>query len=398
MRFETLTARQVEREARAATIDPEQVVPLSEAVIVADHSFTVQAANRAASDLLGWTEPRHLVRDLNQVSWSILGAAKLREIQVALVMRGRWSGSAVLERRDGSMFEAFVTACSLHAARDIPSGVVVTIRSRVVGNGSSGLPADAESFGVTGLPGSFCLHYQPEVDLRDGSVTGCEALLRWWHPGLGMVSPGPALAHPKWAARLAGLETWSVFAACRQAAAWAEKGRPARIALNVSEQHMNDPELLHRVRQAVVITGVDPSWLAIDLPVAALVRTPALARRVAAGLAELGVVVVVDSVYGAVPPETFDGIPASVLKIIPGNVGRSSAGSVDRPAEAAIELARSIGATSVAKSVETAADLRAVRGIGFDRAFGHVFSPAVGPAELFRTLVGPAAPDGVASM
>jgi EAL domain-containing protein (putative c-di-GMP-specific phosphodiesterase class I) len=383
VKLDSLLARQANRDARAATIDPERVVPLSEAVIVADHSFAVQSANDAAADLLGWIDPQSLVRDLNQVSWSIIGSSLLREIQLELVKRGKWSGQAVLERRDGSLFDGFMTACRLHAEGDHPMGVVITIRSLAVAEAWGSIPIDVESFGVKGLPGTFCLHYQPEVDLRSGSVTGCEALLRWWHPGMGMVSPGPAFAHPKWSARMAPLETWSVFAACRQAVAWADAGCELPVALNVSDRHLADTELVGRVRQALVITGLNPQHLSIDIPMTALVRSPTRARAAAQELADLGVTIVLDSVLGSVPNHALEGLPATVLKIIPGDLSDPDATA---SAMEAITLARSLGAVAVAKSVESADELKAVRELGFDRAFGHVFSPAIAPGEVLRTL------------
>lgn len=393
-RFDTLlarhTARELAREERdarpTAVIDPERVVPLSEAVIVADHSFVVQAANDAAAHLLRWPDPYELVRDLNQVPWSIFGAQQLREIQVALVMRGRWSGSVALLCRDGEPFEAFVTACSLHAGRDVPAGVVVTIRPQLVAPSAGELPTDAEAFGVRGLPGSFCLHYQPEVDLRSGAIAGCEALLRWWHPGLGLVSPGPALAHPKWSARLAGLETWSIFAACRQAMAWERGGARLPVALNVSANLLADPELVNRVRQALVVTGMAPGMLVVDVPVAAAAGASEAVRRVTTDLADLGVTVAIDGVRDARDQVALAQIPASVYKIIPEPV--SEAGVVGLRTAEAVGMAQTRGATTVAKSVETTTDLQAAQRLGFDRAFGHIFSPALSSADLARTLGG----------
>ena len=378
-----LLSRQATRQARSALIDPERVVPLSEGVIVADHSFEVQAANDTAAQLLGWDEPCSMVQDLNDVHLSIFGKVRLREIQVALVMKGRWSGPTLLERRDGSVFPAFVTVCRVHAARDVPAGIVFTVRPELVAPNPDGQSPDAEAFGVKGLPGSFCLHYQPEVDLRDGSVPGCEALLRWWHPGLGMVSPGPALAHPKWAARMAGLETWSIFAACRQAVRWEQQGRRVEVAINVSESHIADLELLGRVRQALVVTGVDASRIAIDLPVQAFTQQPRRARKVAADLHELGVTVVIDGVRDARSERVLADVPASVFKIIPARAGHTADQAADTVE--AVALARSRGAGTVAKTVETQSDLHAARMLGFDRAFGHVFSPALAPSELART-------------
>ncbi len=367
--------------------EAELVVPLAEGVLVADQLLTIHTANEAAADLLGWDDPSALVHAATTAAWELFETAQVSEVLDALGRSGRWSGTAFLERRDGTLLEALLSACSLHTAGGgAPSGTMVTIRPHVVAPFTPHPPPDSEAFDVEGLPGRFCLYYQPEFDLADGTVPSCEALLRWWHPDFGILSPGPSLARTKWAERLAGVEAWSVFAVCRQIAMWEDQGRPVQVALNVSRHHLRDPQLLPRVRQALDSTGIDPKQLAIDLPLSALVKDPVNVRHVVLDLADLGVALIVDGVSGDAPPTAFEGLPIAVLKIVVGNVGHPSAIGRHRSADDAIALARSIGATSVAKSVETAADLQALLEMGFDRAFGHVFSPALAPAALVPLL------------
>lgn len=372
---------------RLAIGDAELVVPMAEGVLVADHLLSIHTANEAAADLLGWHDPSELVRAAADAAWALLEKGQVSEVLDALSRTGRWSGTAFLERRDGTLFEALLSACSLHtAAGDQPAGTVLTIRPHIVAPFTAHPPPDSEAHDVDGLPGRFCLYYQPEFDLSDGSVPSCEALLRWWHPDFGILSPGPSLARTKWAERLAGVEAWSVFAACRQVASWEDQGRPVQVALNVSRHHLRDPQFIGRVCQALDSTGINPHQLAIDLPLSALVKDPINVRQVALDLADLGVVLIVDGVSGDASPATFEGLPISVLKIVVGNVGHPSAIGRHRSADDAIALAKSIGAVSVAKSVETAADLQALLEMGFDRAFGHVFSPALAPSALLPML------------
>lgn len=367
--------------------DAELVVPLAEGVLVADHTLAIHTANEAAADLLGWHDPSALVQAATDAVWELLEAGQVSEVLDAISRTGRWTGTAFLERRDGTLFEALLSACSLHTADGgLPSGTMLTIRPHVVAPFTAHPPPDSEAYDVEGLPGRFCLYYQPEFDLADGTVPSCEALLRWWHPDFGILSPGPSLARTKWAERLAGVEAWSVFAVCRQIAAWEDQGRPVQVALNVSRHHLRDPQFLPRVRQALDNTGIDPKQLAIDLPLSALVKDPVHVREVALDLADLGVTLIVDGVSGDAPPAAFEGLPIAVLKIVVGNVGHPSAIGRHRSADDAIALARTIGAISVAKSVETAADLQALLEMGFDRAFGHVFSPALAPAALVPLL------------
>jgi EAL domain-containing protein (putative c-di-GMP-specific phosphodiesterase class I) len=372
------------RRMRPGTIDATRVVPVSEGLIEADHSFEVRAVSPMAAKLLGWDHPATLTRALNETGWWPFGAELRREMQFGLALRGRWQGPARLRRRDGSELQSFVTACALNASPGTPSGVVVAIRASNAIHERAFGASQGDAFAVSGLPGHFCLFYQPEIDLTDGSVTGCEALLRWWHPGLGMISPGPALADRRWAARLTGVEVWSVFAACRQAMAWAEQGNPVPVVLNLSPTHLQDPEVVDRIRRAITVTGLHPSDLTVDLPGEAVGTTPQRLRLVAWALHDLGVTVAIDDAGRGHMPDALREFPAQVLKLSPGAGQRGPAGPV--PGAATIAVAKAMGATTVAKGVETTLELANLRDLGCDRAFGHLFVPPMPPTDLAGLL------------
>ncbi|MCU1351152.1 MAG: hypothetical protein JWM05_361 [Acidimicrobiales bacterium] len=380
------------------------VVPLSEGVIHTDHTLRALAANQAAAAMLGWGNELELVHELNRASWSLMPANVRRDMQMTLAVRGRWEGRARLERRDGTRLEATVTACALRGSPGVSAGVVLVIR-QISGiarpDQATGHP---DSFEVTGLPGRFVLYYQPEIDLRTGIVTSCESLLRWHHPGLGTVSPGAAFADPAWAPRLAPLEVWAVFAACRQAASWAEHGWPMRVTVNLSHQHLNDPELVDRLRRALVVTSVPRSCIAVEMPTSALIQLGDRARRVAADMADEGVSVIVDDVTETVPISAFDEIRPGVIKLDRTMInGLHQSVEKQHRVRRALVLAGSLGAKVTAEAVETADDLAAARDLGCDRAFGYVFSPpqtaedlgvlcgGMARADRPRSLVEPAA-------
>ncbi|MEZ5140694.1 MAG: EAL domain-containing protein [Acidimicrobiales bacterium] len=243
---------------------------------------------------------------------------------------------------------------------------------------------DGSSLLLEGLPGFFTLHYQPEFDLHEHRVVGCESLLRWWHPDFGMLRPGASLARTRWDPKLAGAEEWAVVAACRQAAAWREAGRPLQVALNLSRRLLVDPRFPHLFDAAVNEADVDPRDLAIDVPLAAFTKHRLDALPNIAVLADLGATIVVDGVTGDVR-QALEHTPASVLKIDQHSAGRRRPG-LHPSVRVGLRVARDLGATSVAKAVETDADLDELRALGFDRAFGHVFGPAVDPEELVAVV------------
>jgi EAL domain-containing protein (putative c-di-GMP-specific phosphodiesterase class I) len=394
MSIEALAERRERRLTRGSVIDSDRIVPLSDGVIEADDDLRIVAVNAAAAELLGWGHPAELSSHLRRRGHGLLPAGTDREIRVALAARGRWSGRVPLVRRDGTQLDAAVTACVLHSSAGLPTGIVVTFRplAAVAATASAGRSAtQGDLYGVTGLPGHFSLYFQPEIDLRTSQVVAAEALLRWWHPGLGIVAPGPALANRRWGPRLAELEVWSIFAACRQVAAWSSRGR-LPIAVNVSRHHLDDRELVPRVRRALTASGIDPALLTLDLPAASVLHDPEKVGRTVRRLAELGVAVAIDDVTPAVPRAALSAVRAPVLKLARPSRNALAVHEADAVHSSGVSLARRLGASTVAKAVETGAELDQLRAVGCDRAFGHLFSPPRPPEDLARALWG-AAPE-----
>ncbi|MCU1369027.1 MAG: diguanylate cyclase/phosphodiesterase with sensor(s) [Ilumatobacteraceae bacterium] len=240
---------------------------------------------------------------------------------------------------------------------------------------------DGASYEVPGLPGSFCLHYQPEIDLQSGAVVACEALLRWQHPHFGLLRPGVSLEGTRWHDRLPGIEGWAMSQVCHQAARWG--GDPLQqVALNVSAAFLTGPSFFESLDLALASSGIDPTVLAIDVPVRVAAADPGLLRFLTEDLAERGVGVTLDGV-GAVPPhQVLRQIPAAAWKIDLAT-GRGRAGLHPSVADA-VAGAHEAGAVATAKAVEDLDLLQAVRDLGFDRAFGYAISPAVGATAMHQ--------------
>ena len=243
---------------------------------------------------------------------------------------------------------------------------------------------DGSSLMLDGLPGFFTLHYQPEFDLQDHRVVGCESLLRWWHPDFGMLRPGASLHRTRWSTGLAGAEEWAVVAACRQAAAWRDEGRPIQADVSVSRRLLVAPRFPHLFDAAVTDSGVDPRDLALDVPLAAFTKHRLDALPNVAVLADLGVTIACDGVTGDVRL-ALEHTPATVLKVELHTAGRRAPG-LHPSVQVGLRVARDLGAVAVSKAVETDADLDELRAMGFERAFGHVFGPAVDADELLDVI------------
>lgn len=238
---------------------------------------------------------------------------------------------------------------------------------------------------IDGLPGAFVLHFQPEYDLRSKQITGCEALLRWSHPEYGLLRPGASLHHTKWSDALGEAEDWATAAVIDEVASWGSDGVNLQAALNLSARQLEDPGLPRSIAQALAASGADPRQLRVDVPVGAFTTKRLVVIETVRELDDSGVTIVADGVTGD-PRAPLAGMPVGIVKINI-HVGRRRNRDRLHPlVSSSIELAKDLGAISVAKAVRHTGDLDVLRLAGFDRAFGDVLSPALPASDLLDLL------------
>jgi EAL domain-containing protein (putative c-di-GMP-specific phosphodiesterase class I) len=140
----------------------------------------------------------------------------------------------------------------------------------------------------------FELHYQPLHDLRDRSITGVEALIRWNRPDHGLVSPGEFIAVAEDSGLIVPIGEWVLREALRQARAWHAEGRPLRMAVNVSANQLARPSFADRLRRLLEETGVDPSLVELEVTEGVIVEGAGEAREAIDQIAALGVGIAID--------------------------------------------------------------------------------------------------------
>ena len=236
---------------------------------------------------------------------------------------------------------------------------------------------DADLAGALGR-GEFVLHYQPQVSLATGDVTGFEALVRWERPGHGLVAPDAFIPAAEETGLIVALGTWILEEACRQAAVW-----EGEMAVNLSALQLDDPALPALVARVLAETGLDPARLNLEITETVLMGDTQANIEILRALKAVGVSLSVDDFgTGYSSLNYLKRFPVDVLKVDRSFVQGLPEDREDAAIVAAvIALAHALGLTVVAEGVETAEQREALRAGGCELAQGYLFSRPV-PAEM----------------
>lgn len=236
--------------------------------------------------------------------------------------------------------------------------------------------------------GEFELHYQPQVDLVSGTITGAEALLRWHSPELGKVPPDRFIPVAESSGQIVPIGEWVLREACLQACRWRAEGLALRtIAVNVSalQFRRNDPvELVARI---LTETGLPASCLELELTESLLLEDPAgRTLDTLRGLKALGVRLAIDDFgTGYSSLAYLRRFPIDKLKIDQAFVRDIGADAEDAAiVRLIIELGRILRLETIAEGVETHEQLDFLLAHGCTRVQGYLCARPM-PAHEFRT-------------
>ncbi|WP_238183106.1 putative bifunctional diguanylate cyclase/phosphodiesterase [Methylobacterium trifolii] len=233
--------------------------------------------------------------------------------------------------------------------------------------------------------GSFELHYQPLVDLGSDRVTGLEALVRWRHPELGLVSPATFIPVAEETGLIVGLGAWVLNQACRDAAAW-----PAdvKVAVNVSAVQLRHRTFAQVVLLALAASGLRPERLELEITESVLLDDTEANLETLHLLRRAGIRISMDDFgTGYSSLSYLRRFPFDKIKIdrsFVKDAGQATeAGAIIR---ALVGLGGSLGITTVVEGVETEAQLAAVRAEGCQEMQGFLFSPPRPIGEIRQML------------
>ena len=234
--------------------------------------------------------------------------------------------------------------------------------------------------------GSLETYYQPVVNLEDGKVSSCEALLRWRHPERGMISPAEFIPIAEDSGLINQLGLWVLNTACAEAVTWPDH---VRVAVNVSPVQFRSPSLALHVAAALASSGLPASRLELEITEAVLIRDDEAALDMLHQLRKLGVRIALDDFgTGYSSLSYLQRFPFDKIKIdrsfIKDIAGPGASSSI---VQAVMNIAAASDMTTTAEGVETEQQRNLLYILGCTEMQGYLFSPAITAAEVRRLLL-----------
>ncbi|GAB4288274.1 MAG: hypothetical protein Kow0096_00540 [Thiohalomonadaceae bacterium] len=233
------------------------------------------------------------------------------------------------------------------------------------------------------------LHFQPQIDLRNGLFSGVEALLRWQHPQLGYISPDDFIPVAEQTGLIRHLTYWVLDNALAHMAAWHHHGLPlGTIAVNLSAYNLQDTGLALEVARLIRKWGVQPWRLVLEITESSMMANPARALATLEKLNDIGVQIAIDDFgTGYSSLSYLKQLPVDKLKIDKSFVIHMNEDDSDAMiVRSTIDLAHNLGLEVVAEGVESAEALELLRILDCDAAQGYHISRPLAAVALEEWL------------
>lgn len=235
----------------------------------------------------------------------------------------------------------------------------------------------------------FFLLYQPQVDVAAERVVGVEALLRWQHPDMGLISPSRFIPIAESSGLIVPIGDWVLRNACAQMRQWQKSGVPVgRVAVNVSAAELRTKSYLGRLKKIIEETGISPHCLEVEITESLLVADIPLTRQLLCGLRNLNLSLAIDD-FGTGYSNLKYLKDYGVTKL---KIDRSFIRDIGQRPESAvilraiIHMAKNLGMEVVAEGVETRRQWKFLKRNQCDQVQGFCFSKPLSATEVSELL------------
>lgn len=240
----------------------------------------------------------------------------------------------------------------------------------------------------------FSLRYQPVVSLADEGLIAVEALVRWEHPGRGMLLPDEFIRLAEDSGLIVPLGRWVLREACAEAMRWHTDGQALQVCVNLSARQLWEPGIIDHVAEALWASGLPPERLLLEITESAVLEEHQPTLQQLEAVHRLGVQLAVDDFgqgYSAL--SYLRRLPLDTLKIDKSFVS----GLGDRPEDRSIvrflvALSHELGVLVTAEGIERGEQLEQLRLLGCDHAQGFFLYEPLAAAPLEELLHAPPPP------
>jgi diguanylate cyclase (GGDEF)-like protein len=240
----------------------------------------------------------------------------------------------------------------------------------------------------------FRLVYQPMYDLSDLSMVGVEALLRWDHPTQGLINPDGFIPMLESSGKITEVGRWVLIEACTRAASWRSRGSDMCVSVNVSGRQLIHDTVVDDVREALALSGLEPTALTIEVTESVLMRDVETTAHRLQNLKDIGVGIAIDDFgTGYSSLAYLQQFPVDRLKI-----DRSFTDAMGNSKESMavmhtlVQVGRSLELRTLAEGVETTEQIDRLRAEGVDEIQGYLLSRPLDAATLEDQLLRPLRP------
>jgi diguanylate cyclase (GGDEF)-like protein len=234
----------------------------------------------------------------------------------------------------------------------------------------------------------FLVHYQPRVSVDSLTITGVEALVRWQHPQLGLISPSEFIPLAEDTGLIVPIGEWVLRTACLQGQHWRDQGIvPIQIAVNISARQFHDQDFSQTVIRILEETGLSPKYLELEVTESSIMQNERFAAEMLSRLKSMGINISIDDFgTGFSSLASLKRLPIDVLKIDKSFVREATSDPDDAAlVMAIITLGHNLRLKVVAEGVETEDQLRFLQLLRCDEIQGDFFSKPL-PAGTLATI------------
>ncbi len=229
------------------------------------------------------------------------------------------------------------------------------------------------------------LHFQPQLEMESGRIIGTEALLRWWQPASGLISPDRFIPLAEESGLILPIGEWVLCTACRQAKSWLDRGVPfGRMSVNIATPQIRRSDLVALVKRVLEETGLPPHLLELEVTESVVMDDFDQAAAVLRGVRSLGVRVAMDDFgTGYSSLANLKRLPIEQLKIDKSFVRDIPEDPNDMAiTRAVIALALSLQMEVIAEGVETEQQRAFLLQEGCQLGQGYLFQRPVPPDQF----------------